>query len=180
MKQNLSETVHIPSGVHCEYKHNVFSCKQDGVALQRTIHVPGIAIEVGEQSIKIHAIKGNKRDFTSIKSTVAHMHNMFKGLKHKYKYTLEACNVHFPMTLKLDKSVLTINNFLGEKVPRHAKILDGVEVEIKGTKITITSSDKEAAGQTAANMETATKVRNRDRRVFQDGIFITSKPEDNE
>jgi large subunit ribosomal protein L6 len=80
------------------------------------------------------------------------------------------------MILKLDKNKLIISNFLGEKVSRHATILPNVDVQIKGAKITITSNDKEAAGQTAANIEKASIVRNRDRRVFQDGIYIIEKP----
>ena len=103
---------------------------------------------------------------------------MFKGINEKFAYKLEACNVHFPMTLKIEGNKLAINNFLGEKTPRHAEILPNVDVDIKGQVITLTSHDKEAAGQTAANFEKATKVRNRDRRIFQDGIYITQKPGD--
>ena len=101
---------------------------------------------------------------------------MFKGLDEKFVYKLQSCNVHFPMTLKVEKNKLIISNFLGEKTPRHAEILSGVDVEIKGQNITISSHDKESAGHTAANFEKATKIKNRDRRIFQDGIFIVEKP----
>ena len=77
--------------------------------------------------------------------------------------------------MKKKDDEIIIKNFLGEKIPRKSKILMGVDIKIEGDTITVRSQNKELAGQTAANLETATKVKNKDLRVFQDGIYITSK-----
>jgi len=79
------------------------------------------------------------------------------------------------MTAEIKGNEAIIKNFLGEKTPRISKIIPGVEVEINGNTIVVKSSNKELAGQVAANFETATKIRGRDLRVFQDGIYITNK-----
>jgi large subunit ribosomal protein L6 len=42
-------------------------------------------------------------------------------------------------------------------------------------EVTVTGIDKESVGQTAANIERSTTVKNRDRRVFQDGIYLIHK-----
>ena len=79
------------------------------------------------------------------------------------------------MTVKVKGKKLEIKNFLGEKVPRIADIVNDVDVKIEGDEIIITSANKEAAGQTAGNFEKATRITNRDRRIFQDGLWIIQK-----
>jgi large subunit ribosomal protein L6 len=176
MKQKLTEKLEIPAGISCEFSNCVLKCKKDSAELKKNFCIPGHTLKIDGNSIVLEALSGNKKDFKIIKSYIAHLKNMFVGLQNEYVYKLEVCNVHFPITLKVESDKVLISNFLGEKKPRIAKILPGVKVEAKGPKITVTSRDKDLAGQTAANLEKATKIRKRDRRVFQDGIFLTDRP----
>ncbi len=176
MKIKLTEKIDLPAGISCAYKNGVLKCSKGSKSIERKLILPQTELKIHGNEIVIECAKGNKNHYKVIKSAVAHLNNVITGLEESFVYKLESCNVHFPMTLKVDKGSLAITNFLGEKNPRHAVILPNVDVEVKGSIITITSHDREAAGQTAANMEKATKIRARDRRIYQDGIFITSKP----
>ena len=111
-----------------------------------------------------------------IGTTWAHLKNMIKGVNEDFVYELEICNVHFPMNVKLNDDRVIIKSFLGETTERISKVHPEAKVEIKGSQVTVTSYNIEAAGQTAANLEKATRLTGRDRRIFQDGIFITKKP----
>ncbi len=178
MKRLIEEKIEIPHGFVCKYENKIFSCKKDSVESLRKIDVPNIEISIENNKIYFRCKRATKKEKKIVNSFIKHINNFFQGLNEKFVYKLELCNVHFPMTLKIDKDMLIINNFLGEKTPRHARILSNVDVQIKGQSISLSSFDKEAAGQTAGNIESATKVRNRDRRIFQDGIYIVSKPGD--
>jgi len=82
---------------------------------------------------------------------------------------------HFPINVSVEGKLVVIKNFAGEKTPRHAHIFGDVKVDVKGQDIVLKGLDREEVGQTAANIETATKIRRKDIRVFQDGVYITSK-----
>lgn len=178
MKTQILEKIDIPSGVECEYKDKILICKKNSTELKRKINIPNVTISLKDDSIIFTSKKATKQEKKTITSYLYHIKNIFEGLEKKFLYKLESCNVHFPMTLKVEGNKLIINNFLGEKTPRYAEILPNVDVQIKGNSISISAHDKEAAGQTSANFEKATKVSNRDRRIFQDGIYITEKPGD--
>jgi large subunit ribosomal protein L6 len=82
---------------------------------------------------------------------------------------------HFPIKTSVEDNKFVIQNFLGERAPRNAVILDGVNVEVKGEDVTVSGIDREKVGQTVANIERATSVKRRDIRVFQDGVYRISK-----
>ena len=106
----------------------------------------------------------------------AHLNNMVKGVTDGFTYSLKAVYSHFPMTLAVKGNTFVVNNYFGEKVPRNANILSGVEVKVSNkTEVTVSGMDKELVGQTAANIEKCATVKNRDRRVFQDGIYLIKK-----
>ncbi len=106
----------------------------------------------------------------------AHLNNMITGVVDGFSYSLKAFYSHFPMTLAVKGNEFVVNNYFGEKVPRRANILPGVDVKVSNkVEVTVSGSDKEAVGQTAANIERCATVKNRDRRVFQDGIYLLEK-----
>jgi len=106
----------------------------------------------------------------------AHLRNMVKGVTDGFTYTLKAFYSHFPMTIKVESNELVVNNYFGERVPRRAALLPGVDVKVQNkVEIVVSGADKEKVGQTAANIERCATVKQRDRRVFQDGIYLLEK-----
>ena len=176
MKKELFQTIEIPEGVEVNINENLVVVKGAEGEVKKELDFTNLDVEKKDKEIIIGNKKSTKKEKKMMNTIVAHIKNMIKGVQGKFEYKLKVCFSHFPFTIEMQGKEVTIKNFLGEKIPRKMKILDDVDVDIKGQDITIISINKESAGQTAANFETATKVRSRDRRIFQDGIFITNKP----
>jgi large subunit ribosomal protein L6 len=101
---------------------------------------------------------------------------MVKGVTDGFTYNLKAFYSHFPMTMAVKGNKFVVNNYFGERVPRTSDILSGVEVKVNNkVEVVVSGIDKELVGQTAANIEKSTTIKNRDRRVFQDGIYLLNK-----
>jgi large subunit ribosomal protein L6 len=176
MNKDLERVVEIADGVEVSVKGNEFVVKGNGKELKRSFDIGKIKAGIKDGKVVLTAKGATRRESKMIGTIWAHLKNMVKGVGEDFVYELEVCNVHFPMNVKAEGDKIVIKSFLGETTVREAKVLDGVKVDIKGNKISVTSHDIEAAGQVAANLEIATKLTGRDRRIFQDGIFITKKP----
>ena len=105
----------------------------------------------------------------------AHLQNMCTGVTKGYQYRMKVVYAHFPIQLKIAGDRIEVGNFLGEKRSRFARIEKDVKVALGADEVTITGIDKESVGKTAANIEHATRIRERDPRVFQDGVYTVER-----
>ena len=186
MNKDLERVIEIPEGVEVVVSGNDFVVKapldtkdqtgQGRKELKRSVNIGKVSVVVSDKKIIMTAKGATRRESKMIGTVWAHLKNMIKGVGEDFTYELEVCNVHFPMSVKVDGERIVVKSFLGETTERVARIMPNTKVDISGSKITVTSHDIEAAGQTAANLEKATRLIGRDRRIFQDGIYITKKP----
>ncbi len=172
----MVQELEIPEGVEVNVENNGVAVKGEKGELQRNFVSKKITFSKSDNKVILSAKNATKREKTMMNTFKAHVKNMFKGVIEGHKYELKICSGHFPMNVALKGDELSIKNFLGEKVPRVMKIQPDVKVKIDGEKIVVEGIDIEKCGQCAANIEKTTRITNRDRRIFQDGIWITSKP----
>ncbi len=147
-----------------------------GALVEDLSHLP-VSLSVEQNQVRLQTVWPRKREIGMLGTAAAHVRNMIKGVTQGYKYDLRTVYAHFPVTVKVDEKakVLKIENFTGEKTPRYAQILDGVKVAIKGDDISVEGVDLNSVSQTAANIQDSTKIKEKDLRVFLDGIYISSK-----
>jgi large subunit ribosomal protein L6 len=176
MKKELFQEIEIPEGIEVHVKKGLVTVKGPEGEIERNFNLYKISMGKKDGKIIIGSKESTKNEKRRTNTIAAHIRNMLKGVKEKFEYKLKICFVHFPSTLDIKGRKVSIKNFLGEKVPREFELPDGVEVKNEGGIISVSSCDIELAGQAAATFETTTRISKRDRRVFQDGIFITNKP----
>lgn len=174
-KEAMKDSVEILEGVQVSYADGIMTMKGPKGEISKRIEFPSIKIEVAENKVNFVAETPTKREKMMIGTFKAHLKNMMKGVTEGYVYKLKICAGHFPMNVTVNKEKFEVKNFLGEKVPRTTKIKKNATVKVEGDVVVVEAIDKETAGQTAADIEQLTVVRNKDRRIFQDGIFITQK-----
>lgn len=175
MKKKLYNEIEIPQETEVEINENIIKIKGPEGENSREFNLGKLKLEKKDNKIIIGHDKATKIQKKRMNTITKHIQNMINGVNKKFEYQLKICSSHFPMNVSVENNKLIIKNFIGEKIQRSAEILNGVEIDIQKEIITLKSFNKELAGQTAANIEKATKIRNKDRRIFQDGIYLIEK-----
>ncbi len=172
----LVYTAKLPEGVTASVSGRDVTVKGPKGELKRVLGQIGVKITADGDAIVIKSEQSGKREKRLMGSIQAHLNNMITGVVTPFTYKLKICASHFPMNVTLNKNRLIVKNFLGEKVPREISFDKDVDVKIDGDVIVVVSPDIEMAGCTASKFEGITFVSKRDRRIFQDGIYVTHKP----
>ncbi len=169
------ERVKVPDGVQVKLEGDQVVVSGKGVTLQRSLSHPRVSLAVEGGEVKVRCEYPKRRDGALVGTFAAHLRNMIVGVTDGFTYEMKIVYSHFPVKATVRGPEFIIENFLGEKFPRKARILGATKVEVKGDQVVLTGPDIEAVSQTAANIEQATRIKGFDPRVFQDGIYITKK-----
>jgi large subunit ribosomal protein L6 len=171
----IHEEVEVPEDVTVTI--DGFTLEADGLdgTLDRTLRHPDIDVNVEDDTVVVHADFPDKKTRALAKTWASHVRNMVRGVSEPFEYELSIVYSHFPIKARVDGDTFVVENFLGERHHREAEILPNVDVEVDGEEVYVRGPDREKVGQTAANIEQSTKVQGYDPRIFQDGIYITSK-----
>jgi len=173
----IESHIAIPDGVTVTMDGNTLKVKGPKGELSRTFSHPRVNVVLADGKVSVSSEYPRIKDKAMVGTFTAHVKNMIKGVTIGFTYHLKVVFSHFPMKVTVNdkEKRVEVNNYMGGHAVRCAKIIGETKVKISGADITVTGISIEDVGQTAANMEKSTMRGGFDKRVFEDGIYITLK-----
>ncbi len=177
--EKMQKEVAIPEKVEAKIDGKTVVVKGPKGEIQKDFNNPAfnrdIEITQADGKVIIKTDSDKKKALAMTGTIAAHLRNMVTGVTDGYSYELKVIYTHFPITITEKDKMIEVKNFLGEKGTRKTKVVGNCKVYIDKDVIKVEGVDVEEIGQTAANIERACKLKGRDRRIFQDGIFLSAR-----
>ncbi len=170
-------TIELPKGAAITVHGRTIRAKGPLGAAERPFPSDVLTLSVAGTTVTL-ALKippNRKASRALLRTWAAHVANLGGGVTRGVEARLKVVAAHFPMKVQVRGEELLIENFLGEKHPRSTRLLPGTKAEVAGDIVTLSGHDVEQVGQSAANVERVTRIRDYDPRVFQDGIYLIER-----
>lgn len=174
-KRKSEALLDIPEGVKLRLEERTLSVKGPIGECKKDFTKIPVELSLEGSKLRIRTFSTRKRDWALLNTARSIIENMFIGVTKGFTYRLKVVFAHFPISVKVKGREVYIENFYGERSPRVAKIVGDCQVFVEGDDVVVKGTSKEAVGQTAANIEQATRIRRKDPRVFLDGIYVYEK-----
>ena len=173
--EKFQDTVIIPEGVTITQNKNMLSFSGPlGKTFKNFRDIP-VHIEITDGKVNLKAIGTRKKDYSVLHTARSIIRNICEGLVEGYTIKMKVVFSHFPITVKVEGKKILIENFQGERAPRVTRIVGNTKVIPKGEDVILTGEVLTDITQTAANIELKSKVKNKDHRVFLDGVYVFEK-----
>jgi len=173
----ISKTINVPESVIITLEGRKVTVEGEKGTLVRDFSFVPISIEANGKTVRVWAEWPRKKEAALVGTIHSHIKNMISGVQKGFTYKLKIVFSHFPISVKVQGRTLFIENFTGERRERKVKLIGDVKVKIQSEDILVEGVNLEDVSQTAANIEQATKVKNKDPRVFLDGIYVFERNE---
>jgi len=174
-QEQFQEILEIPEGINVTMKKHMIQFQGPlGKTFKSFRKIP-VNIEINDGKLTLKSQGTRKRDYSILHTARSLIKNIFEGLLEGYTIKMKVVYAHFPITVKVKEKTVLIENFQGERAPRTTTIVGNTKIVPKGEDVILTGEVWTDITQTAANIELKTKVKNKDHRVFLDGIYVYEK-----
>jgi len=179
-----TEELDIPEGVVVTVKSRIITVTGPRGTLVKNVRHIDMDIRLvkakSAPKVTLAVWQGGRKHVACLRTIRSLISNMIKGVTKGFQYKMRAVYAHFPINCIIQDggSAVEIRNFLGEKVVRNVKMLEGVTVsESKAQKdeLILEGTDVQNVSQSAASIHGVCRVRNKDIRKFLDGIYVSEK-----
>ncbi|TFG33816.1 50S ribosomal protein L6 [Candidatus Thorarchaeota archaeon] len=174
-KSVYNQRIEIPSDCQVSLDDKTITITGPKGILERSFPEPQTALIMEGNELVVSTHINRKRARALVGTVIAHVRNMMLGVQSGYEYEMKIVYSHFPITVEIKDKVMIIKNFIGERGVRKARLVGNVDIRTTEDEIFISGTDIEHVSQSAANIQQACKIRDKDRRVFLDGIYVIRK-----
>ncbi len=164
--------VQAPSGVKVSLEGYMLTVEGSLGKVRKDFSKIPVALQVSDGSVVATTYEQRKKDLAMLGTVRSHVKNMIEGVTKGYTYRLKVVYAHFPSSVKTKGNTILVENFYGERSPRVAEAIGDCKVSVEGDDVIVRGVSKEDVGQTAGNIEQATRVKRKDQRVFLDGVYV--------
>ena len=163
--------IQIPDGVKVNLKGSMLYVEGPlGHVYKNFKRIP-VVIEINDNKILLKQTGERKKHYAILNTAKSIIQTLCSGVVDGFTIKMKVVYSHFPITVSVEGKKVLVKNFQGERAERVSVIKGDTLVVAKGDDVIITGPVLTDVSQTAANIQLNTKVKNKDHRVFLDGIY---------